>query len=226
MPVVRTCPNAYSLEIMDEIIPIFPLEVVVYPGDKLNLHIFEPRYQQLINDTVKTKQPFGIPAVVKGKLGGLGATVELRHVANVQADGQMDIKTEGRRVFRVVSWLKNYPGKLYSGAVVEYPVFDEIGDAALMRKIVADVKQLHRLLKVKKKLSKPNSKLTSYDVAHHVGLNLEQEYALLGLFFETERQKYLHRYLKNALPIVMNMEALKEKIQLNGHFKNLPGFEI
>jgi Lon protease-like protein len=211
---------------MEQLIPIFPLEVVVYPGDELNLHIFEPRYQQLINDTVKTKKPFGIPAVVNKKLGGLGTTVALNNVSNVQADGQMDIKTEGQRIFRVVRWVKLYPGKLYSAAVVEYPEIDGTGDAAMMRKIVAATKKLHGLLHVKKKLPKPESKLTSYDMAHHVGLNPEQEYALLGLFTEVERQRYLLRHLEQVLPVVAGMESLKEKIQLNGHFRNLPGFDI
>jgi len=211
---------------MEQLIPIFPLEVVVYPGDELNLHIFEPRYQQLINDTVKTKKPFGIPAVVNRKLGGLGTTVALNNVANVQADGQMDIKTQGQRIFQVVRWVKLFPGKRYSAAVVEYPEIDEGGDAALMREIVAGMKKLHGLLNVKKKLSKTAAKLTSYDVAHHVGLNLEQEYALLGLFSEIERQNYLQQHLEYVLPVMASMETLKEKIQLNGHFKNLPGFEI
>ena len=211
---------------MEQLIPIFPLEVVVYPGDELNLHIFEPRYQQLINDTVKTKKPFGIPAVVNKKLGGLGTTVALNNVTNVQADGQMDIKTEGQRIFRVVRWEKLYPGKLYSAAVVEYPEIDGTGDAAVMRKIVTATKKLHGLLNIKKKLPKPESKLTSYDVAHHVGLNLEQEYTLLGLFTEVERQQYLLRHLEQVLPVVACMESLKEKIQLNGHFRNLPSFDV
>jgi Lon protease-like protein len=211
---------------MEMLIPIFPLEVVVYPGDALNLHIFEPRYQQLINDTVKTKKPFGIPAVVNKKLGGLGTSVALNNVTNVQADGQMDIRTEGQLIFRVVRWEKLYPGKLYSAAVVDFPEIDETGDAALMRKIVSATKKLHGLLNVKKKLPKPEGKLTSYDVAHHVGLNLEQEYTVLGLFSEVERQQYLLRHLEQVLPVVANMESLKEKIKLNGHFRNLPGFDV
>jgi Lon protease-like protein len=211
---------------MEELIPIFPLELVVYPGEGLNLHIFELRYQQLINDTVKSKKPFGIPAVVNRKLGGLGTTVELKSVSNVQPDGQMDIKTEGRQIFRVVRWVKLYPGKLYSGAVVEYPETDVAGDAVLMRQIIAGMKKLHDSLKVKKKLPKPAAKLTSYDVAHYLGLNLDQEYALLGLFSEAERQKFLSRNLEVLLPVAASMESLKDKIKLNGHFKHLPGFEV
>ena len=211
---------------MEKLIPIFPLEVVVYPGDELNLHIFEPRYQQLINDTVKSKKPFGIPTVVDRKIGELGTLVELTSVANVQADGQMDIKTRGRRIFKIGRLQKLYPGKLYSAAAVEYPANDGTGDATTLQHVLADVKKLHDLLKVKKKLPKPDTELTSYDLAHHVGLSLAQEYALLGLWTEVERLKYLQRHLAQALLVLAGMESLKEKIKLNGHFKNLPGFEI
>jgi len=63
-------------------------------------------------------------------------------------------------------------------------------------------------------------------VAHHAGLSLAQEYELLGLFTEGERLNYLKRQLELSLPVVAEMESLKEKIKLNGHFKNLPGFEV
>src|ERR1700709_607116 len=125
---------------MDELIPIFPLETVVYPGDALNLHIFEPRYQQLINDCAETKMAFGIPAVVNRNIGGLGTLVELKHVANVQPDGQMDIQTRGVGLFRSKELLKSYPGKLYSGAMVDYPTNDEVGDVKVMRQVVAAIK--------------------------------------------------------------------------------------
>ena len=211
---------------MKSLIPIFPLEVVVYPGDGLNLHIFEPRYQQLINDTVKSKKPFGIPTVVNGKVAGLGTTVALTQVANVQPDGQMDIKTLGQGIFKIVRLQKLFPGKLYSAAEVEFLDNDETGDAKLLRAVLADVKKLHALLAVKKKLPKPDTKLTSYDLAHHIGLSLTQEYALLGLRTEVERLNFLKRHLDQFLPAVDAMESLKEKINLNGHFKHLPGFEI
>ena len=82
------------------------------------------------------------------------------------------------------------------------------------------------MLKLKKKLSKLETELTSYNLAHHLGLSLNQEYALLGLWTEVERLKFLQRHLEQVLPIVAGMESLKKKIMLNGQFKHFPGFEI
>ncbi len=210
----------------NDLTAIFPLETVVFPGDELNLHIFEPRYQELINDCAETKMPFGIPAVVNRQIGKFGTLVELTDISNVQPNGEMDIRTKATKIFQITRLVKLYPGKLYSGAVVEYPANELQRDAKLMREVLAGVKQLHALLEVKKKFPKAGERLVSYDVAHDAGLSLSQEYELLGMFDERERLEYLRRHLERVLPVVSQMESLKEKIQLNGHFKNLPGFEV
>lgn len=210
---------------MSELIPIFPLAVVVYPGDELNLHVFEPCYKELINDCAKSKTPFGIPTVLERKIGGWGTLVALTEIANMEADGQMDIRTHGLRVFRVERLLKAHPKKLYGAAVVEYPEDKGAGDREVMRAVLAGIKNLHALLNVTKKFPKPEAKLMSYDVAHQSGLSLKQEYDLLGLNDELERQKYLQRHLEQVLPVVAEMESLKEKIKLSGHFKTIPGLE-
>jgi hypothetical protein len=85
---------------------------------------------------------------------------------------------------------------------------------------------LHVILKVNKEFKKPEQELWSYDVAHHAGLSVEEEYELLGLQYELQRQEYLKQHLAKVLPVVLEMESLKEKIILNGHFKNLEGFDI
>ena len=97
-----------------------------------------------------------------------------------------------------------------------------------MQKIIQGIRELHRLLNLNKDFHKPDDQLTSYDIAHHAGLSLEQEYELLGLLQEAQRQEYLKRHLAKVLPVLAEMESLKEKVKLNGHFKNLSssGFEI
>jgi len=211
---------------MNELIPIFPLELVVYPGEQLNLHIFEPRYKQLINDCAKTKAPFGIPTVLNQKIAGRGTLAQLTEIMNVQPDGQMDIRARGLKVFRIARLIKLYPGKLYGGAEVEYPADQTGGDLNLVALVLADLKKLHLILKLEKKFLGNETALTSYDLAHHAGLSLKQEYQLLELGEECQRLAYLKRHLEQVLPVVAEMESLKEKIKLNGHFKNLPGFEL
>jgi Lon protease-like protein len=211
---------------MTNFIPIFPLSLVVYPGEDLNLHIFEPRYKQLIAECVEQKKNFGIPSVVKDKMGELGTVVEILETVKLYDNGEMDIKTRGINVFRVLETITSVPDKLYSGAIVKHLVTEDDGDRELMQKVVAGIKQLHDLLHVTKSFNKPEDQLNSYDVAHHVGFSLEEEYELLGLTHEIQRQEYIRRHLTKVIPVVLEMESLKEKVKLNGHFKNLTGFQF
>lgn len=211
---------------MTNFIPIFPLGIVVYPGERLNLHIFEPRYKQLINECHEQKKPFGIPTVIENKLQDYGSLVEILEISKVHDNGEMDIKTRGNRVFRILELIREIPDKLYSGAIVNYPESYDEGNPEMMRKVMKGIRDLHELLKVTKDFKKPDEEIKCYEVAHHIGLSLEEEYELLQLPDERQRQEYLKRHLAKVIPMVAGMEQLKEKIKLNGHFKNLSGFNF
>ena len=213
---------------MTNFIPIFPLGIVVFPGEKVHLHIFEPRYKQLINECFESKKPFGIPAVVNDRLQEMGTLVQLTDIVQTYENGEMDVKTQGLKIFRVLEVIKSVPEKLYSGAIVNYPEneHEEEGNRQLMQKVVNGVKELHRLLNISKDFKKPEEQLKAYDVGHHAGLSLEEEYELLGLMKEVQRQEYIKRHLQKVLPMLMEMEQLKEKVKLNGHFRNLSAFDF
>jgi Lon protease-like protein len=200
---------------------------VVYPGEKLNLHIFEPRYKQLIQECFNEGKGFGIPTVINKKLGEMGTLVKVTDVVKVSENGEMDISARGLSVFRILEVIKSVPDKLYSGAIVNYPENgDDYGKRELMQKVVNAIRELHRLLHVSKDFSKPDGELKAYDIAHHAGLSLKEEYELLHLFREEQRQEYLKRHLSKVLPVIAEMEILKEKVKLNGHFKNLSSFDF
>ncbi|HMG82956.1 MAG TPA: LON peptidase substrate-binding domain-containing protein [Ferruginibacter sp.] len=211
---------------MTNFIPIFPLGIVVYPGEELNLHIFEPRYKQLIKDCHESKKPFGIPSVVNNKMTEMGTLVEVAEITTVYDNGEMDVKTKGVKPFRILEVIKDIPDKMYDGAIVNYPTNDAKGSKKLMQKIIEATRQLHVFLKVNKTFKKAEDELLSYDVAHHVGLSLQEEYELLELLRELYRQEYLKQHLVKVLPVMAEMETLKDRIQLNGHFKNLEGYNL
>ncbi|MCU0394274.1 MAG: LON peptidase substrate-binding domain-containing protein [Chitinophagaceae bacterium] len=212
---------------MTNFIPIFPLGVVVYPGEQLNLHIFEPRYRQLIRECMDRSKPFGIPSVIDNKIMEFGTLVEVAVLKQEYEDGKMDIITRGIRVFRLLEVVQEIPDKLYSGAIVNYPENDAEAVVPAIRMVVAGVRELHRLLKVEKVFPRPDEQLRSYDLAHMAGLSLEEEYEMLQLLREDQRVEYLRRHLQKVLPVVREMEALKDRIKLNGHFRELKslGFE-
>ena len=211
---------------MTNFIPIFPLGIAVFPGEQLNLHIFEPRYKQLINDCFAEAKPFGIPTVLGDTINELGTLIEIVEIVAIHTDGKMDISTKGLQIFKMLETIKTLPDKLYSGAIVTYPVNDERLKPALMTNVIADIRALHKSLKVTKDFKKADELLTSYDVAHHAGLTVKEEFEVLSILREDQRLEYLKRHLTKIIAMVANMENLKEKIQLNGHFRELKGFNL
>jgi uncharacterized protein len=211
---------------MINFIPIFPLATVVYPGEELNLHIFEPRYIELINECNKTKKPFGIPVVLNSKVEEMGTLVEIKEIAKVYDDGKLDIRTTGLSVFRVLEIVKEIPDRMYSGAIVDYPQNDQRRVSSMVKSIVKSIKELHRLLNISKDFYKPEEQLISYDLAHHAALSLDEEYELLGLLREDQRMEYLKRHLNKVLPSIAGIEDLQKRAKRNGHFRELKGFNF
>lgn len=209
---------------MTNFIPIFPLNLVVYPGERLNLHIFEERYKQLITDCYADKKPFGIPVVKDNELKEYGTLVQIIEIKQVYDDGRMDIITQGSSVFRILETIATVPNKGYSGAIVSYPNNKEYLQNALIATLLQTVRQLHNLLQVQKEFAKPDELITSYDLAHHVGLSLEQEVELLQIMDEAQRCEYLRRHLSQVIPVVREMDELKQRVKRNGHFRELKGF--
>jgi len=211
---------------MTNFIPIFPLGIVVFPGEVLNLHIFEPRYKQLVTDCYAEAKPFGIPTVLDTGIKEMGTLLEIIEVVEVYEDGKMDIRTRGMHVFKMLEMVKSIPAKLYSGAIVTYPPNNTLVNSTMMKAIISLVREMHKLLKVDKDFKKPESELLSYDIAHHLGLPLKDEYELHNLLYEVQRLEFIKRHLQKILPVLQNAESLKQRIQLNGHFKELKGFDI
>ncbi len=206
---------------MTKFIPIFPLNIVVYPGENLNLHIFEPRYIQLIKDCLAENKPFGIPSVQKSGISELGTTVKILSIENEKENGEMDIKTIGESVFRILETVEDIPNKLYRGAIVNFPLNILDVASSKMNVILNELRIFHELLEIEKKYKKMDTELCSYDIAHHIGLSLQEEYELLTLLREEQRQEFALNQLKKIIQTTIELQNLKERILLNGHFRKL-----
>lgn len=211
---------------MTNFIPIFPLSVVVFPEEQLNLHIFEPRYKQLIHESATSKKPFGIPVVVDNQLQEWGSLVYLEEVVRIDEKGEMDIRTRGGELFRILEVIREIPEKLYSGAIVNYPENNRNGNTEVMQQLLKQMRTLHDYLQVKKEFRKGDHLLTAYDIAHHAGLTIHEEYEFLQLTQERQRQEYLKRHFERTLPVFEKMDHLKQKIKMNGHFRHLDGLDL
>lgn len=199
-------------------LPLFPLNLVAYPGEKINLHIFEPRYRQLIGECLDNRTTFGIPAYVNNSLPGYGTEMQVTELVTRYDDGRMDIRTRGLRVFRLLDFENPAPDKLYAHGHVHFylkpdkPLF-------ISPQLIDLVEKLYGIFKTEPPFDADSPQPFSYQIAHGVGLPLEGEYELLTLETESERQEFLLEHLQEVLPVVENMERTKERIRMNGDFR-------
>jgi len=203
---------------MSNILPLFPLNLVVFPGEELNLHIFEPRYKELVNDCMSEKMNFGIPSYMNKKLE-LGTEMEIKSMEKLYDDGRMDIITLGLRVFKVLNYQNPKQGKLYAEGEAEFFSDDMEGDESLSMKLIDLVNTLYKILKINIYYTLENYH-NSFFLAHKVGLMKLQEYELLKLNSEVKRQQFIIDHLSSSIPTMREMEKTKETIKMNGHFKH------
>ena len=106
-----------------------------------------------------------------------GTLVTIQEIAQEYDNGEMDIITNGTIVFRILEIIKKIPDKLYSGAIVNYPENAEVYHRKeLMQVVIKAIRELHRILNISKDFRKPDEELNAYDLAHHAGLSMEEEY--------------------------------------------------
>lgn len=206
---------------MPDLIPMFPLELVVFPNEDLNLHIFEPRYQELIHDCEQEQITFGIPAYIDGKLMSVGTEIRLKKVVKRYKGGESDVRTEGIGPFNIKQFYDPYPGKLYSGATIERLPMDGVELPYVNEQIIKKALELFELLDIDKDIDEDATDFSIFDIAHQVGLTIDQEYELLQIPNAEDRQEYLLDHLSRLLPVVRHMEEIREKARMNGHFRRI-----
>lgn len=105
--------------------PLFPLNVVLFPNQNLPLHIFEPRYRIMIKRCIDNKEPFGVVlAWTEANIANVGTACMISKVERLP-DGRMDINTIGTQRFQVRDWQVSGDGYLI-GSVVDYPFVNQI----------------------------------------------------------------------------------------------------
>jgi ATP-dependent protease La (LON) substrate-binding domain len=205
---------------MQKFLPLFPLNLIAFPMEELNLHIFEPRYRELINECLDNGTTFGIPTFLDGRLPGFGTEVKILSLSKRYEDGRMDIHTQGIRAFRILDFQNPVPMKLYAGGVVELLPEPPISPSVMIG-LTERVKVLYSLLGETNTFDVNKPQPYSFQIAHKIGLSLEEEYKLLKMPTEAERQGFLIQHLERIIPVLQEVERTKDRIKLNGHFKNL-----
>ncbi|MCB9087293.1 MAG: LON peptidase substrate-binding domain-containing protein [Calditrichae bacterium] len=197
-----------------QIIPLFPLDVVLFPQMPLPLHIFEPRYREMIGECLESQKPFGVLFAGEGRLHSVGCTADIMEVLKRYEDGRMDILTRGSRRFLVEAYSEE---RVFLQGKVRFleeisPGIDE-ADADLMQKAVSFLKKI--LLAVSREadaggLEKLDAAQLSYLIAASGGFNAGEKQAFLEINAPRER---LMRQLELEKTVIDRLEVNKRLTQ-------------
>jgi len=201
-------------------IPLFPLNVVLLPGEHLPLHIFEPRYRRMVRECLEASQPFGILLAVKDGIVKVGCSAEIELVTKRYDDGRMDILTIGRQPFRVVELFQDDP--LLEGMVDYLDDRDASISQPTQEKLISLYEACYTLTfsDLPPRLDSTLSGSLSYSVAATLPLDLRWKQTILELRTEEERQSRLVRYLREWTLHLQKLGAIRKSSAGNGHDVN------
>jgi len=194
--------------------PLFPLGLVLLPGEVAPLHIFEERYKTMIDECLERESEFGIVWMGDAGLRDIGCTAGIAELVERMEDGRMNILAQGARPFRLERRIDDmlYPAGdvelLEDEAASEDP---EAGSAA--RRGYADLVE-------KVTDSRPSesdlSELDAYGMASTIAFELEAKQELLELRSESERLGRLASLCVQALERYDYAEKVAESARANG----------
>ena len=198
-------------------IPLFPLNTVLFPGMPLHLHIFEPRYKEMVQKCLNEKMEFGILLLHETQLCQVGCTARITQILRQLDNGSMDILTEGRKRFRVLDVLNR---ESYLEAVVDYFEDDseDIPSDLLKKVLNAYQKMIHlqtRGVGAIRGIFDPV--YFSFIIASTIDLVLQERQSLLELTSTTERIRKLDTALLETMQKLDKQEKLKRLADMNGH---------
>ena len=178
---------------------LFPLQLVLFPGEEVPLHIFEPRYKQLIAECRDEGITFGIPTFAGGNVSNIGTEVELVRILDTQDTGEMDIVVRGIRVFRIDELQVDVPDKLYSAATVTIVENEADADRETGRELLKLYTEFVRLARIDAPVPEEVPEKASFALGSHLGLSLKQRLSMLRMPKESDRQKFLLQHLERAI---------------------------
>ena len=200
---------------MAQLLPIFPLELVLLPGAPLPLHIFEPRYKEMIGECLDQHQEFGVVRSKEGGLAELGCTAEIVSVVKRYDDGRMDIATQGRRRFEIMHLDQE---RSFLRAEVMF-LDDEPEPPATER--IQRILELHAeaidVLGIEDEPPTPDEAQLSYTLAALLPIDLDFKQTLLGVRSESERLEGLIELYETMIPELRKAVRRQQKAGGNGH---------
>lgn len=193
-------------------IPLFPLNLFYLPGEVLQLHVFEPRYKQLVEDMLNgTIDCFGIPAIFEYPDPVMGVLVSLETVLEKNSDGSYDIEVRVQDWFELINYQNEIVGKLYPGGDIKKLNVEPITikSSAILKKILELSDKYYPLFRIQ------TNNVTDIDILTELHLHDDDklEYALMQN--QEERDQFLLYQVQKLEMYLMQHKAFSGDFNLN-----------
>ncbi len=199
-----------------DLLPLFPLELVLFPGSQLPLHIFEDRYKEMVGECLEQKRAFGVVRAMSGQaLAEVGCTAEIVEVVKKYEDGQLDILCEGRQRFEVVQLDQE---RSYLRAEVNF--FDDEPDSPdpeHAKRALASYGELMSLVDSEAEAPEADDPQLSFHLVAGLPVDLDFKQTILASRSEAKRIAMTAEYLVAVLPRMKRALKAREKAGGNGH---------
>ncbi len=172
-------------------IPLFPLNIVALPKEKIPLHIFEPRYKRMIKNSINSGEPFGIVLQDQDGLKSIGCSVKIINVIKEYPSGEFDIIVEGQQCFQIKNKVQENDN-LWVGTVSylkdRYDINEDLIDK------IRD-QYLHIILKlgVNEDMERHINKNKSFDFIEFINLPIKIKQELIEEDNENKRLTIINR---------------------------------
>ena len=201
-------------------IGLFPLGLVLLPTEQAPLHIFEPRYLELIGDCLAQESEFGILLADDiGEMREIGTRVSVIEVLERLPDGRMNIAVEGVARFHLVQLTEGR--SFQTGEVEPYEDEDDERDDEAAERAFALYRRLAALVPAPPDDPDPDAALLSFEIGARVDFGAEPKQQLLELRSENERLTLVCELLERAAEALENERELRARASQNG--KVVPG---
>jgi Lon protease-like protein len=209
----------YQIKKMENLIPIFPLKLVVFPNSSYPLHIFEPRYKKMITHCIDNNTGFGIVASFDKRISDVGVYVLITDVLKKYDNGEFDILVKGVSRF-LINETKLHPDGYFISIVEEYNDRKVSIDNSLLQELKDEFEKILELAnyKLEDKFWKQysQSEFKSFKIAEKSGLDYAQQQELLILRNENARLNYLIKYFSLLKNKMSNSETLNKIVMGDG----------
>ena len=204
-----------------EILPLFPLGVVLFPCMVLPLHIFEDRYKAMISECLDQNKNFGMVYYSGDKYNTTGCSAEVINVIKKYDDGRLDIISEGRKRFHV---LETFEQKPFLEAKVSY--FDDSYEtdgpeleitAKMGTELLKEIMKVYSDGKDFPAVDALEPKVISFLIASSSGFSLEEKQTFLEIINTRERLEKGVKSLQKIIERLIMTKEIEKIIQGNGY---------